>query len=239
MAKRLLVFVTATAIVSAAGMAHAAEASRASDASLPPAARGARGSTLLGKHVAVDVGTIVELPPEAKEGPPPAVLDLIIDGTQLTEVRAEGQETPLLVPAPKSHLEGNVVAADSDTLTVRLLGRSQVVRVPRAAITSLKVRHRRSGAGRGALVAAAVPVGFALACFASEIISPTKGDNIPASAFGLAVLVLVAPPAAAVGAIVGSQVHYDRWERVDSRRLSVAVMPDPRGGVRGRLAVRF
>jgi hypothetical protein len=199
---------------------------------------GGRGAGLVGKHVAVDVGAVVELPSGAAGADPREARDAIIAGEHFTERTGKAQETPLVVPAPKSHLVGDVTAADSDTLTVRLLGRSQIVTVPRAAITSLQVRQSHSHAGRGALIAAAVPVSFALVCFASEIASPTKGANIPTSAFGFAAL-LAAPPAAALGAIIGSQSHYDRWERVDPRRLSVAVMPDPHGGVRGVLSVRF
>ena len=200
---------------------------------------GGRGAGLVGKHVAVDVGAIVELPSAAAGADPREARDAIIAGEHFTERTGKAQETPLVVPAPKSQLEGDVAAADSDTLTVRLLGRSQIVTVPRAAITSLQVRQSHSHAGRGALIGAAVPVSFALVCFASEIISPTKGANVGATPFGLWALIFVAPPEAGLGAIIGSQAHYDRWERIDPRTLSVAVMPDPRGGIRGRLAVRF
>jgi hypothetical protein len=54
-----------------------------------------------------------------------------------------------------------------------------------------------------------------------------------------AVATVLTTGGALVGAVAGGMTHTDRWERVNPRRLSVAVMPDPRGGIRGRLAVRF
>ena len=158
---------------------------------------------LSGKRVRVDVGSVADLPSETAGPRPSALRDIAIAGAQFTEVIAERQETPRLVPAPGSQFEGAIERFDNDVLMVRLPGRTQIVTVPRSAIASLNVRYRVSHAGTGALIGAAVPVSLALACFASEIISPTTGDNISGYAVGLGVLVVGVPPAAALGAIVG------------------------------------
>jgi hypothetical protein len=201
---------------------------------------GGRGAGLVGKHVAVEVGAIVELPSDTSEARPAAVRDVVIDGTRLTEVRTAGHEAPLLVPPPKGHLEGNVAAADSDTLTVRLLGHSQIVTVPRAAITSLRVRQSRTHAGKGALIGAGVGLAAGLGLvIAIESGSCGGEDRALCSFFDVASTVVTTAGGTLIGAVAGGMTHTDRWERVDPRKLSVAVMPDPHGGIRGRLAIRF
>ena len=203
---------------------------------------GGRGAGLGGKHVAVDVGAIVELPSGAAGADPREARDAIIAGEHFTERTGKAQETPLLVPAPKSHLEGDVAAADGDTLTVRLLGRPQIVTVPRAAIASLQVRQSHTRAGKGALIGG----GVGLAAGLGLVIALESGDHCggnegPAlcTAIGVAGTVATTAGGALSGAVAGGMTHTDRWERVDPRRLSVAVMPDPHGGIRGRLAIRF
>jgi hypothetical protein len=117
-----------------------------------------RENDLVGAPIAITIGDVVETPHGTVEPHSPAERDVFVAGTRLKEVAVEGQDTRLLLPAPGSHLEGDLVAVERDVLTVRLLGRSQVITVPRAAIASLKVRRTVSRTGTGALIGAAVPL---------------------------------------------------------------------------------
>jgi hypothetical protein len=215
MADRVLVLMAVAAVALATGTARAED------------------TRLIGRRVAIDIGDVVDLPSGTTEVRPQEAHDVISAGVQYTEVSVQGRDTHLLVPAPKSHVEGNVEAADGDVLTVRLLGRAQAVTVPRAAITSIETRQRHSRSGRGALIGAGVGLAFGLGTVVySESVDYCGGDGR-----GLCTAYDV------VGTVIttagGAMTHTERQERVDRRKLSVAVMPDPRGGVRGRLAVRF
>jgi hypothetical protein len=239
MTNRFSVIVALALLALAGGIARAEEPSRGATP-LAAATGSARGSGLVGKHVAVDVGAVVDLPSETAEPHRPALRDVAIAGAQFTELSVTGQETPLLVPAPRSRFEGSVTAIDGDVLTIRLFGHSQVVTVPRAAITSLQVRQSHTHAGKGALIGA----GVGLAAGVGLIVAIESGscggeDRAFCSFLDAAATVTSTAGGALVGAVAGAMTHTDRWERVDPRRLSVTVMPDPRGGVRGRLAVRF
>ena len=241
MRNRLFVLVTVVAIAFAAELARAEEPPRGNATPLLPAARSTGGSTLVGKHVAVDVGAIVELPSDTSDARPRAARDVALGGARFTELSGAGQEAPLLVPAPNTQIEGDLAAADSDTLTVRLLGHSQVVTVPRSAITSLQIWQRRSQAGKGFWIGAGVGAVAGLGLvIAGNAAHPCEGeDRGQCAAFESVAVGAFAIGGGVVGTVAGSMTHTDRWERVDTRRLSVAVMPDPRGGIRGRLAVRF
>jgi hypothetical protein len=240
MTNRLAVLLTVAVIVSAAERTRADEPLR--DATpLPPAARSAHGSTLVGKRVAVDVGAVVNLLSETAGPRPSALRDVVIGDAQFKEVAIGGQETPVLLPSPKSHFEGTIEAADGDVLTVRLPGRTQIITVPRSAIASLNVRYRVSHAGTGALIGAGVGLATGLALVAhSEAVDYCGGDGRGlCTAYDIVGTVVTTAAGALIGAVAGGMTHTERWERVDPRRLSVAVMPDPHGGIRGRLAVRF
>jgi hypothetical protein len=191
--------------------------------------------------VAVDVDSVVEIPAEAIEAQTPAVRDVVVAGTRLTEVSSVGQETPLLMPALNSRIQGNVQSIDSEAITVRLLGRSEIVTVPRSAITSLRVRHKHSRAGKGALIGTGVGVAAGLGIVTYLAVNHCEDGDWPGMCTMVGVFSTVGLGAggALIGAVAGAVSPKERWERVDSRRLSAAVMPDPRGGVRGRLAVRF
>jgi hypothetical protein len=203
----------------------------------------ASAAGLVGRRVAVEVGNVVEIPNETEDAGSRSAQDVVINGTPLTEVHAAGQETPLLVPSPRSHLEGNVAAADGDAITVRLLGGAQLVTVPRAAIASLRVQHRRSWAGRGALIGAGIGLAATLGLVVySEVGHPGScagEDGGLCNVIYAASAVVTTSGGAIVGAVAGAMTHTDHWERIDTRRWQVTVAPDLRGGVRGRLALRF
>jgi len=192
----------------------------------------ARGSGLVGEHVAVDVGAIVELPSHVKADPPSALRDAFIDGAQLTEVRAADGGTTLLVPAPMAHIEGNVVTVDGDVLRVWLRS-GRLVTIPKTGIAALHIERFHSRARDGALIGIGVGlvVGVALAarCPSAELGGICPLVTLGGLTFG----------GTLAGAVAGQMASTWTWERVDPRRLNFAVMPDPRGGVRGRLAVRF
>jgi len=196
---------------------------------------------LSGKRVRVDVGSVADLPSETAGPRPSALRDIAIAGAQFTEVIAERQETPRLVPAPGSQFEGAIERFDNDVLMVRLPGRTQIVTVPRSAIASLNVRYRVSHAGTGALIGAGVGLATGLALVAhSEAVDYCGGDGRGlCTAYDVVGAVVTTAAGALLGAVAGGMTHTEVWERIDSRRLSVAVMPDPHGGIRGRLAVRF
>jgi hypothetical protein len=219
-ANRALPLIVAAAICSVAGTTRAQDAQ------------------LVGKRVAVDVGDVVNLPSGAAGADPRETRDAIIAGAHFTEVRAAGQDSPLLVPAPNTRVEGNLVAVDDDVLKVRLHSGPQVITIARAAVSSLQIRQRRSQAGKGFWFGTGVGLVTGLGLVIASHAAHSCYDE-ECTAFDSVTVGALAIGGGVVGAVAGGMTHAESWERVDPRRLSIAVMPDPRRGIRGRLAVRF
>jgi hypothetical protein len=149
---------------------------------------------------------------------------------------------------------GNVVAADNLAITVAaedvgdrrsdaIAGstRRVVTRIALAQIERIDVSlGKRSLAGQGALIGAAVPAAISLVGLGlGSAIRPRHGD-IDNTGYHVAVWAAVAvAPAAIVGAALGAGVRTDRWEPACAKPLRVTVAPDLRGGARVGLAVRF
>jgi hypothetical protein len=148
------------------------------------------------------------------------------------------------LPFADEPLVGKVLAADAETLTVVKDKRTaETFRVPLSSIKRLDIGRPewRSRAGQGALIGIAIPAAVAVAVASGK---PSSRGDFAEAGPGLAaaaVLVIGVPIGALTGAIVGSQFHtqVDHWERVDTRRVRVSVLPDFHGGIRGGLAVRF
>ena len=236
MTKRILLLALLAPAVLLAGTARAAQQTRG-DTAHP------RGAFLVGKRVAVDVGSVVELPPETVEEDRRAGRDVAIGDTRFTEMSVKGQETPVLMPAPNSQVEGDLVAADADILKVRLRGGSRIVTIPRPAITSLQVWQRHSQANKGALVGGGIGLGLGIICAvlgeSSYNASESEGSRGMTNALAAASVVVLGTGGFLLGTIAGATTHTERWERIEPQRLNFAVIPDPHGGIRGRLAVRF
>jgi hypothetical protein len=200
-------------------------------------------SDLVGESVLIGVGHAVETAPETGEPRSPASHDVVIDGSYFREVPVVGRQRPVLVPAPDSAFPGKVETADGDVLTVQLLGRSQVITVPRTAITSLQVRRRYSQGGKGALVGAGTGVllGLGLVVYnhaVNHCVDDGDDPGLCTTIDGVATVGL-SLSGAIIGAVAGALTHEERWERVDTQRLRFSVVPDRHGGVRGGLSVRF
>jgi hypothetical protein len=202
----------------------------------------AQDSRLVGKHVAVHVGSVVEIPSNAAEAQSPALRHVVIADTTLTEIAGQGQGAPLLLPPPGGRIEGNVLSVDGEGLKVRLLGRLEVVTVPRPSISSLWVHRRRSRIARGALIGAGVGAAAGIASVIAIESGNCRGDNRGWCTVGdVATATATVAGGTVIGTVVGVLSRTERWERtyVDGRKVSVAVVPDRHGGIRGRLAVRF
>jgi hypothetical protein len=138
-------------------------------------------------------------------------------------------------------LIGRVVTVDAEGITVVKNKRTgETIRIPFSSIQSLDVARpgRRSHAGTGALIGMAIPAAAAVWVLAA----PSHGDfGDLGRVVALYYLAVAVPIGAVTGAIVGSQFHtqVDHWERVDTRRVRVSVLPDFHGGIRGGLSVRF
>jgi hypothetical protein len=198
---------------------------------------------LVGAPVIIAVGDAVDTQRETGAPRSPAPPDVVIDGGTFREVPVAGQQRPVLLPVADSAFAGKVETVADDVLTVRLFGRSQVVTVPRAAITSLEVKRKHSQAGKGALVGAGVGLAISLGTvlYSEAGHHCVDGGEDPGLCTFLYVAGTVVATAggALIGAVSGALTPRERWERVDTQRLRVSVMPDPHGGIRGGLSVRF
>ena len=140
------------------------------------------------------------------------------------------------LPFADEPLVGKVLAADTETLTVVKDKRTaETVRVPLSSIKRLDIGRPewRSRAGTGAAIGMAIP-------FALGITAIAQGCDLCGQA-AVGIFLVGVPIGALTGAIVGSQFHtqVDHWERVDTGRVQVSVLPDFHGGIRGGLSVRF
>ena len=139
-------------------------------------------------------------------------------------------------------LIGRVVTVDAEGITVVKNKRTgETIRVPFSSIKRLDVARpgRRSHAGRGALIGLAIPAALGGVALATEHCS--GGDDSLCHLGSAIVFVVGVPVGALTGAIVGGLSHdsYTRWERVDTGRVQVSVLPGFHGGIRGGLSVRF
>ena len=145
------------------------------------------------------------------------------------------------LPFADEPLVGRVLAADAETLTVVKDKRTaETVRVLLSSIKRLDIGRPewRSRAGQGALIGIAIPAAAAVWVLAA----PSHGDfGDLGRVVALYYLAVAAPICTLTGAVVGSQFHGSsvHWERVDTRRVRVSVLPDFHGGIRGGLSVRF
>jgi len=134
---------------------------------------------------------------------------------------------------------GQATAVDAESITVVKNTRTgETRRIPFSSIKRLDVARpgvRGSRAGAGLLTGMALPIAASVLAFAS--CSPT--EDLRCYDTPGRILVYGVPIGAVVGAVVGGFAPAVRWERVDTRRVRVSVLPDFRGGVRGGLSVRF
>jgi hypothetical protein len=164
--------------------------------------------------------------------------------TEESSANLVGQQVRLSGPTLATRDEpliGQVVAVDEESITVVQNARTgETRRIPFSSIKRLEIFRlgQRSRSGRGALIGTAVSLALGATALASE---QCHGDD-PLCHMGSTLLFVFGTPAGAlIGAAIGSASKTPglRWERVDARRVRVAVLPDFHGGVRGGLSVRF
>jgi hypothetical protein len=156
-----------------------------------------------------------------------------------------GERVRLIGPSPAIRDEpliGQVISVEAEAITIVKNRRTgETIRVPFSLIKRLDVARpgRRSHAGRGALIGLAIPAALGGVALATEHCS--GGDDSLCHLGSAIVFVVGVPVGALTGAIVGGLSHdsYTRWERVDTGRVQVSVLPDFHGGIRGGLSVRF
>jgi hypothetical protein len=132
---------------------------------------------------------------------------------QLSELRP-GADVRIRAPGVLTgEVECTILARDRDTLRVARPGSAPIV-VPLASITSAAVhrgRTRGAGAGKGAKWGAGVGLGLGLFNIGFSDCSGTHcetSDNVA----GVAAFTAIG---AGVGALVGTVVRAERWERVE------------------------
>jgi hypothetical protein len=176
-----------------------------------------------------------QLGADTREGP----ADLVGERVRLSGPSFSTRDEPLV---------GQVKAVDAEAITVVKNKRTgETIRIPFASIKHLDVARpgQRSRAGRGALIGLAVPVAAGLIALIVESASTKEcggDDPFCAHLASTAIFVVGVPVSTLTGAVIGGLSHAPggtRWERVDTRRVRVSVLPDFHGGIRGGLSVRF
>jgi hypothetical protein len=145
-------------------------------------------------------------------------------------------------PAPPlTRFVAQVADNDDEALLVRLPGHSEVITVPHAAITSLKVQVRKTRGGRGALIGAGIGLATGVGLLAVDHSRHPCSSQDFACGLGADIVAVTGVTAvgALLGLVVGSGYNADHWENVDTRRLGIALGPDLHGGIRGGLSLRF
>ncbi len=131
----------------------------------------------------------------------------------------------------RRRLTGRLLAVDRQTLLLKVTNRAEPVRVSRSSVERLDVSRGRHGhAGTGAAIGA-------LAIAPLGILAIPVGAGMSGNVGGAGALALLASAAygAGIGALIGSQVVTERWDRVS---LSIAVVPQARGAG-AALCLRF
>jgi len=127
--------------------------------------------------------------------------------------------------------QGTVVEEDSTALTIKLKAGGDPIRVPLDAFERLEVaRGKRRHFWTGAAVGF-VP-GFAFGFFAGWILGcDDQGRDCTAYDAAFAAGAILGAGTAVVGGLAGLLFKSDRWERVQTGRVRVTIVPLPRRGV--------
>ena len=177
----------------------------------------------------------------------PAIVVLVIATLVIPWSGLSGQDIPPIAPgtrvritAPSAgadKLIGTVVPSPVDTLMVRPADRMTAVAIPLASVTRLEVRfgqksHLLLGAAIGFVAgAASLGIGSAVDCNQADS-DCAKHQTVTLTALG-------GLSGGAVGALLGSFIHSDRWERVVLERMRVSLVPADGGRLRIGLMVGF
>jgi hypothetical protein len=135
---------------------------------------------------------------------------------------------------PGHRLEGRLLGADAETLTLRLRGWDEPVTVLRRAVSRLEVRQggrsREANVWIGAAIGTGVGVALALASFDDE----SASLGLEPVALGI-----VGAVGLGIGALAGLATGGRTWTTVDPKaNLRLSVVPT-RGGVGAALTVGF
>lgn len=158
-----------------------------------------------------------------------------------------GQDIPPVAPGTRvrvtapdlgaDKLIGTVVPSPVDTLMVRPTDRMTAIAIPLASMTRLEVRygqkaHLLLGAAIGFVAGAtSLGIGSAVVC-SREDSDCSEHQTVTFTALG-------GLSGGAVGALLGSLIHTDRWNRVPLERFRVGLAPRHDGGVWVGLSVGF
>ncbi|UCG86438.1 MAG: hypothetical protein JSW71_21475 [Gemmatimonadota bacterium] len=165
------------------------------------------------------------------------VCSLLVTGPAVAAAQAVEPGTHVRVSTDRHPpLQGSVTNVSAEWIVI------DTVRLPINSITDLQVRHRRSHAGKGALLGGITlgtltGVGLGVACAGSSGSFIDCSDQVPA-AFLIGTSAGFAA-GALIGGIIGAFHTSDNWESVPPDRLRVDVMPRPDGAVTVGLSLSF
>jgi hypothetical protein len=153
-----------------------------------------------------------------------------------------GVRVRIAASGSKERLKGTVQSLDQGVLAV-ISDDHQLVRVPRATITSLETGWGRKGnAKKGFIIGAAIGVaGGLLVCAASDEEWPFDESGVNSSCDGgewVGIPLLAGGTYGGIGALIGHFIKSDRWIEVPLDRVKVSLGP-AREGLGLALSVRF
>lgn len=138
--------------------------------------------------------------------------------------------------------EANVVATDEETMLANLPGVNVPVPVRWSSLRQIELyRGQQSLAGRGARIGAlsfGIPWA-ALSYYGWAWANNECFSNCPGRAALAGVVVLGVGAGAGVGALIGSFVKTERWDRVDLPPIRVSLAPQRGGGLAVAFSLRF
>ena len=160
-----------------------------------------------------------------------SVLILLTPGSLLaqedTSLRPGSRvQVHLIEPKPRL-VRGTLVSAEADSIRLLKDGRRETLAFSTAGVSQVDTTAgRRTRTGKGALLGAGIGAAAGLALGVAATIEGCSGFcTDPAPGEIAAVSLIVGGIGAAIGALVGSATHTDRWVPASKPRMAIEVAP--------------